>query len=580
MTRWYLSALLTMVGVLCTVHPSAFGQFETRSTTTLTHPACGIAAADFRNDGNQDLAIALDSQSIAVSLGNGDGTFQKPVVYQSGSSVEWLATGVLTSSGNADIVVANGGANALSLFLGNGDGTFSPPSLIRTPQDPGFVLIGDFNGDHVPDLAVADSSYISPYITILPGNGNGTFGTPINTKPPYVLYAFTAGDFDHSGTLDLAVNAYKDATSLLEILLGNGDGTFTQGEEFTFDAPVGIPAVADFRGDGRLDIAVPEGGSVQVLLGNGNGTFAAPVTYSASLFVETVVLGDFNGDGKQDIVAVGSIPGSLGPSGFSLLLGNGDGTFQPPIFFPATPLDACYAAVADFNGDGMPDLAVTDGHSASFTTLLNTGVAIFSPTTPIAFPDQFVGTTSAPETVSLTNQGTSPLTISSITASAPYSVNSTCGKGVAPGASCNLNLTFSPATQGTFAGTISLVDSASTKPQVIEVSGSGTVVTLSPSSLTFGPQKRGTVSPPQQVKLTNTGKIAMTVSKVSVHGDNWTSFDATDNCPSSLNAGASCTITVEYKPILGSGAQTANVYVTDSGGGSPQTISLSGTATQ
>jgi hypothetical protein len=156
-------------------------------------------------------------------------------------------------------------------------------------------------------------------------------------------------------------------------------------------------------------------------------------------------------------------------------------------------------------------------------------------------------------------------------------VSSTCGKSVAPGASCNLNLTFSPATQGTFAGTISIVDNASTKPQVIEVSGSGTIVTLSPSSLTFGPQKRGTVSPPQHVKLTNTGKIAMTVSKVSVHGDNWTSFDATDNCPSSLDAGASCTITVEYKPLLGSGAQTASVYVTDSGGGSPQTVSLSGT---
>lgn len=72
----------------------------------------------------------------------------------------------------------------------------------------------------------------------------------------------------------------------------------------------------------------------------------------------------------------------------------------------------------------------------------------------------------------------------------------------------------------------------------------------------------------------------MTVSGIAVHGDNWTGFDATDNCPSSLNAGASCTITVVYKPILGSGAQTANVYVTDSGGGSPQIVPLSGTATK
>ena len=581
MPSWRASARIAAAAALCVIGPLAAAQFETRSATTLTHPACDVAAADFNKDGKQDLAIALDSQSIAVTLGNGDGTFQKPTVYQAGSSVEWLATGVLTSSGNADIVVADGSANALSIFLGNGDGTFQPPTLIRTPQDPGFVIIGDFNGDHIPDLAVADSSFISPYITILLGNGDGTFGTPINIKPPYLAYAFAAGDFDHSGTLDLAVNAYKDATSYLEILLGKGNGTFTQGEEFTFDAPVGIPAVADFRGNGELDIAVPEGGAVQVLLGNGNGTFAAPVTYTTTpIFTGTVVLADFNGDGRQDILAVGAIPGGIRSGGVSLLLGNGDGTFQAPIFFPATT-QACYAAIADFNGDSKPDLAITDdGTTPQFVTLLNTGVATFSPTTPIAFPDQFIGTTSAPHSVSLTNDGTTSLSISSITATNPYGVTSTCGKDVAPGASCDLNLTFSPATQGTFAGTISITDSASTKPQVIEVSGSGTIVTLTPASLTFGPQQLGTASPPQHIQLTNTGKIPMTVSKVSVHGDNWTSFDATDNCPSSLGAGASCTITVEYKPILGSGAQTANVYVTDSGGGSPQIATLSGTATK
>lgn len=561
---------------------SALAQFETRSTTILTHPACGVAAADFNNDGKPDLAIALDSQSIAVALGNGDGTFQRPVVYQSGDYVNAIATGALTSSGNADIVVVDSAANALTIFLGNGDGTFQSPTLIRTPHDPDFVLIGDFNGDNIPDLAVTDSSYTySSNITILPGEGAGMFGPPIISKTPYVPGAFASGDFNHDGVLDLAVNAAKDTSSLLSILLGNGDGTFRQSDLFTFDAPVGIPATADFRNNGNLDIAVPEGGSVQVLLGKGDGTFAAPVTYSsAPLFAGTVVLGDFNGDGKQDIAAIGSIPGSPLPSGFSLLFGNGDGTFQAPMFFTAAPISACYGAAADFNGDGMLDLAVTDQHSLSLTTVLNTGIVTFSPTTPVVFPDQFVGTRSAPQSVSLTNNGTASLSISSITATKPYSVTSTCGKSIAPGATCKLNITFSPRTQGTFAGTVSIVDGASTRPQVIEVSGAGTVVTFSPTSLTFGPQKLGTTSPPQHVKLTNMGKIPMTVSGIAVHGDNWTGFDATDNCPSSLNAGTSCTITVEYKPILGSGAQTANVYVTDSGGGSPQIVPLSGMATK
>jgi len=170
------------------------------------------------------------------------------------------------------------------------------------------VIIGDFNGDHIPDLAVADSSFISPYITILLGNGDGTFGTPINIKPPYLAYAFAAGDFDHSGTLDLAVNAYKDATSYLEILLGKGNGTFTQGEEFTFDAPVGIPAVADFRGNGELDIAVPEGGAVQVLLGNGNARLRPGNIHYYPHIHGYGGPGRLYGDGRQDILAVGAIP--------------------------------------------------------------------------------------------------------------------------------------------------------------------------------------------------------------------------------------------------------------------------------
>jgi hypothetical protein len=555
----------------------AWAQFETRSATIMGHTSCGISAADFRNTGTQDIAVALtDFDDIDVMLGNGDGTFQKPVGYPANEGTSWLATGVLTTGGNTDIAVANSFGKFATVMLGNGDGTFQKSRIVPTPAAPSFIGIGDFDGDQTADLVVTDA----PYVSVLPSAGDGTFRKPINTSLAFTPGGFGFGDFDGSGALDLAMGAMFDDQNALVILLGNGNGTFRQGQRLNFDAPVGIPAVADFRGNGDLDIALPEGGSVQVLLGNGDGTFAPPVAYSALVFVDTVVLGDFNGDGKQDIVAIGVFPGSTQPTGFSLLIGNGDGTFQPPAFFPAAPKDACFAAAADFNGDGMLDLAVTDDHATSVTAVLNTGVAAFLPTTPIAFPDQFIGTTSAPQSVSLTNNGTTSLSISSITATNPYSVTSTCGKDVAPGASCKLNLTFSPATQGTFAGTISITDSASTKPQVIEVSGSGTVVTLTPASLTFGPQQLGTTSPPQHIQLTNTGKIPMTVSKVSVHGDNWTSFDATDNCPSSLGAGASCTITVEYKPILGSGAQTANVYVTDSGGGSPQIASLSGTATK
>ncbi|HLJ15435.1 MAG TPA: FG-GAP-like repeat-containing protein [Bryobacteraceae bacterium] len=549
----------------------ASAQFETRSVTTMAHEPCSVSAADFRNNGIQDLAAALaDADDVDVMLGKGDGTFQKSVGYPANEGTSWLATGALTASGNTDVAVANRFGKFATVMLGNGDGTFRKSRIVPTPAAPSFVGIGDFEGGQLPDLIVTDS----PYVSVLPSEGNGAFGKPINTSLTFTPGGFGFGDFGGSGTLDLAMEAMFDDTNALVILLGNGDGTFRQGQVHDFAAPVGIPAVADLRGDGRLDLAVPEGGSVQVLLGNGDGTFSEPAAYSTSLFTEAVVVGDFNGDGKQDLVAVG-----INPSGFSLLLGNGDGTFGPPTFFPFGDVP-CYAAVADFNGDGQPDLAVTDANGRAVASFLNTGFVAFSPTTPVAFPDQFVGTASAPQTVSLTNKGTTALSIFSMAASKPYTVSSTCGKSVAPGATCKLNVTFSPTTQGTFPGTVSILDSASTKPQVIEVSGAGTIVTLSPPTLTFGPQKRGTVSPPQHVKLTNMGTIPMTVSGIAVHGDNWTSFDATDNCPSSLEAGASCTITVEYKPLLGSGAQTANVYVTDSGGGSPQIVPLSGTATK
>jgi len=210
--------------------------------------------------------------------------------------------------------------------------------------------------------------------------------------------------------------------------------------------------------------------------------------------------------------------------------------------------------------------------------LLNTGVTALSPTTPIAFANQLVNTTSAPQTVTLTNMGIAPLSISSMAASEPYSVTSTCGKSVGPGAHCYVRVTFSPTTQGTKAGTVSISDGASSKPQVIEVSGAGTVVTFSPSSLIFGSQKIGTGSPPQPVQLTNTGNVPISITKMTLHGLDPLDFSESSNCPSSLNAGASCSISITFAPTR-TGARSSILYVTDTGGGSPQTVSMSGTAT-
>jgi hypothetical protein len=377
------------------------------------------------------------------------------------------------------------------------------------------------------------------------------------------------GDFNNDGNLDVAATEEFGSQSSVQILLGNGDGAFTYSGSYPVTDPEAV-AVADLNDDGDLDLVVAstEGVGVSVLLGNGDGTFGEAVGYATD-FPLWVAVADFNGDGIPDIVAANF---SL-PSG--VFLGNGDGTFQPAVYYPVGAENR-FVAVGDFNGDHKPDLAVPSYLYGNVSVLLNTGVVSFSPITPLNFPEQFVGTTSGPQTVTLTNTGTKPLTISSMTVQGQFAMTSTCRKSVAPGANCAVSATFSPTSIGSKVGAISIDDSASNRPQVIELTGSATVVTFSPTSLTFGPQKVGTKSPPQKLTLTNQGKVAVTVSGVTLVGDNPGYFNETNTCVGQVGAGASCAITVSFKPKT-KGAASASVSVSDSGGGSPQQAAVSGT---
>ncbi len=189
-----------------------------------------------------------------------------------------------------------------------------------------------------------------------------------------------------------------------------------------------------------------------------------------------------------------------------------------------------------------------------------------------------MGTEPQPQTVTLTNSGKAALTLSSITTKGEFGLSSTCGKSVSPGSSCDLNISFLPKTLGKKFGTVSIVDSASTRPQVIELSGSGTVASVSPLSLTFGPQPVGTASAPKKVTLTNEGTTAMSVEFIYTNGANYEDFSQTNNCPASLDSGTSCTIAVTFQPKV-TGTRVTKLYITDSGGGSPQVVTLDGTGT-
>jgi len=488
----------------------------------------------------------------------------------------YAAAASLRSNGILDLVVEDSLSNDVYVMLGNGDGTFQSPVPVPTSAGAITVTAGDFNGDGKMDLLALEGGCC---VQVFPGNGDGTFGTPVTTPLPYGQsgYAMAVGDLNGDGKLDVAVAGESLPNYQVAILLGNGDGTFSaDGHYAVFADPLSV-AAGRFHGGKAVDLAVGNflGGSLSVLLGNGDGTFQQAVNYD-TWGPTWVAVGDLNGDGKEDLVAsnFGSASNSFA-STVSVFMGTGDGTFQPGVAYPAGEL-LNYVAIADFNDDHKPDLVALDHLGNAVITLLNTGVVSFSPTTPLTFPTQLTGTTSAPQTATLTNNGTSPLIISSVSSSGkPFHMQTTCAGSIAPGGNCTITATFTAAAENVTTGTVTIRDSASSKPQVVELVGTGTVVKLAPRQLNFPPQKSGTTSHSKTIQLTNTGSTALDfTSKISIGVGS--AFFESNNCLPSLNAGASCSIHVVFAPRY-KGTFSESVFITDTGGGSPQSVPLTGT---
>jgi hypothetical protein len=476
-------AVALLVTALAGASPRAFAQFETRASFSIG-PAdpFSVIVGDFNGDGILDVAVLNDvpAGSVEILLGNGDGTFRAGSTYSTAAAF-YGAAASLRNNGILDLVFGGAGTDNVYVMLGNGDGTFEPAVAYATTANSWMIALGDFTGNG--NIGVADvegtssGGVVCDCVEVFSGNGDGTLGAPAaTTAVPYNVdgYSIVAGDFNDDGNLDVAVGGGFGAANQVDILLGNGNGTFRPDGYYSLGAIPGSIATGYFTSNKkRLDLAMTNSG-LDVMLGGGNGKFQPAVYYTASL-TSWVVAEDFNGDGKTDLAA--SDDGELHYSspGVTVLNGNGDGTFQAGIFYPVgTTEGGQFVATGDFNGDHKPDLLVLNSVNGYLTTLLNTGVVSFSPTTPLNFGKQSIGTTSAPQTVTLTNTGTIALKISSMKASSEFAVTSTCGSGVAAGQKCTFSATFSPTKQGAAQGTISIIDSASTKPQVIELLGTGT----------------------------------------------------------------------------------------------------------
>jgi hypothetical protein len=420
-----------------------------------------LAIADLNGDGNLDVVVALpvvgESQGsqIAVLYGKGDGTLRPYVLFSTGVAPQFVVAQDLNGDGKPDLVVANVGKpgdlnGTVSVLINNGSGKFPSHTEYATGVAPLALVVADFNGDHKPDLAVANSCGSDPTcnvstlgtVSILLGNGDGTFQAQSTLSVGYDPDAIVAADFNGDGKADLAVGNFNDSTvsvligngdgtfkpkvsytvdhgqpygivaadlnhdgkldlavsttgaTTVSILLGNGDGTFQSHKDYWAGNGAGILAAADLNGDSNIDLVVPDLGwaeradsKVTVLFGNGDGTFRSHVLYNTGVAPGALALGDFNGDGKLDLV-VGENPAVVetpdcGCARISVLLGNGDGTYMPSVDY-ATGRFPSSVAVGDFNGDGHLDIAVANygtlvAPANTISVLLGNGDGTFQP---------------------------------------------------------------------------------------------------------------------------------------------------------------------------------------------------------
>jgi hypothetical protein len=322
------------------------GTFQAAQNYAVGNTPESLAVGDFNADGKLDIVTANADGSVSVLLGNGDGTFQSalnatlPTELGLTQTPLSVAVGDFNKDGKLDLAVT---ANTY------------------TPGTPGYC---NYYG-----CSPGTPGFYTGYVNVLIGNGAGGF-TPANT---YTLTggspeSVAVGDFNGDGSPDLAVT--ESDVNTVSVILGNGDGSFGNPTDFAVGtSPISV-TVGDFNGDGKLDIATASAGSsaVSVLLGNGNGTFGTAAEYATNAGPYAVAAADFNGDGKVDLVTADYNANSV-----SVILGNGDGTFRPAQTFAAGTLPASLA-VGDFNSDGLPDVAVVNNVTAGTVgVLLNTG---------------------------------------------------------------------------------------------------------------------------------------------------------------------------------------------------------------
>ncbi len=345
--------------------------------------ATSLVTGDLNGDGKLDLVYIGDvAQQVGVRLGNGDGTFGATTSLAAGTRPSEVILADVDGDNDLDIVsvdYATGAASngSVGVLLNNGAGSFGAYQSLATLQSPFDVVAADVNGDGRLDLIAARRDY--GLVSVLLATGApGNFAAPVtyNASTPNLTTGITVGDFNNDGLLDIvAFNQQLKAgggNGTVSLLLNTGNGTFGAPTDiFTSGTVQPFEGLAyDLNGDGNMDLVFANyttTSGLNVMLGNGNGTFGAATFYATAGQPVNVSVGDVNGDGRPDLITGNGSASSVG-----VFVGNGNGTFQARVDYGISSTFAETTAVGDFNGDGRPDIVVNGGTNPGQFVLLST----------------------------------------------------------------------------------------------------------------------------------------------------------------------------------------------------------------